>query len=204
MLGLLFLGIATGISAIGCCVDNKKAKDYSYKIDEQGRPTWIDRKGDQYINGEKTVWKYGYKNNKSVKVGVVTGKVYCDPEENQLRIFREDSERNREHCMKWGYTSYEKYVPELNKFVSCEMSTGKFIAKLDRKIENGKPVYRKYYLDIDAIKPKNPISYIPYTCEPTQPIWESMPGDEGIVISEEEFKSLNYWGGTHMGTHIKV
>lgn len=199
-LGLLFLGIAAGISGIGCCIDNKKAKDYSYKIDEQGRPTWIDRKGDKYVNGEKTVWKYDYKNNKEVEVGTRTGKIYSDPEQIFLNKQREWDERDKRMRMENGKKAYMKYVPELKQRITCEMNTGKFIAQLGREKIGDKWVYRKYYLDIDAIKPLNPISYLPDTCSPRQPVWERMPGDKGIVISEEEFKALNISGGSHLAT----
>lgn len=200
-LGLLFLGIMTCGSAIGCAIDNKKAKNHSYKIDEQGRPTWIDRKGDLYINGERTAPKYDYKNNKSVTVGVKTGTVYFDPEQNYLNREREWDEKRKQQNLGFGKKAYMKYVPELNRQITCEASTGKFIAELDRELVGDKWEYRKYYLDIDAIKPLNPISYLPYTCAPRHPINHRMPGDKGIVISKEEFIALNIWEGSHGGTY---
>ena len=44
-LGILLYGAMRAICGIGQAVQNKQMKDYSYKIDEKGRPTWIDRQG---------------------------------------------------------------------------------------------------------------------------------------------------------------
>ena len=52
-LGILLYGVLRAACGIGQAVENKQMKDYSYKIDEKGRPTWIDRQGNRYINGEK-------------------------------------------------------------------------------------------------------------------------------------------------------
>ena len=81
-LGLFLYGALRAICGIGQAVENKQMKDYSYKIDEKGRPTWIDREGHQYINGERVVATYDYKNQKLVYAGQRTGTVYIDPEQN--------------------------------------------------------------------------------------------------------------------------
>lgn len=204
-LGFFFLGTMLTGSDIKCGIDNVKAKNYSYRIDEKGRPTWIDRKGRPYINGERVVSKYDYQREELLQVGEKTGRVYFDPEVARLQKMEKTSEDNRQYSLKWGYTSYMKYVPELDKFITCEMSTGKFIAALTRGHDaNGQFEYRKFYLDIDAIKPKNPNKFMPSTCAPTQYVFYPMPGDEGIVISKEEFKALNCWFGSHGGRMIKV
>ena len=44
-LGLFIFGAMSAVCGIGRAIENKQMKDYSSKIDEQGRPTWIDREG---------------------------------------------------------------------------------------------------------------------------------------------------------------
>ena len=74
-LGILLYGAMRAICGIGQAVQNKQMKDYSYKIDEKGRPTWIDRQGNTYINGEKVIPTYDYTNHKLVYAGKNSGKV---------------------------------------------------------------------------------------------------------------------------------
>ena len=74
-LGILLYGALRAICGIGQAVENKQMKDYSYKIDEKGRPTWIDREGHRYINGERVISKFDSKNNQLIQVGQRTGTV---------------------------------------------------------------------------------------------------------------------------------
>lgn len=196
--GTLIFALMLGGSAVKCGIDNVKAKNCSYTHDEQGRATWINRKGETYINGEKVVPKYDYQNDKLLQVGSKSGKVYYDPDEVTLRRARYWDEEAKRNELSMGNKAYLKYVPEFEKRMTCEIETEKFIAQLSKcYMKDGSYKYYKYYLDIDAIKPKNPNKFMPYTMEPTHPINMKMPGDEGIEITEEEYRKLNIICGTH-------
>ena len=108
-LGILLYGALRAVCGIGQAIENKQMKDYSYKIDEKGRPTWIDRQGNQYINGEKVIATYDYKNKKLVYAGQRTGTVYIDPEQNQRDRLDRLNETRKQEAIKRGDLAYERY-----------------------------------------------------------------------------------------------
>ena len=178
-LGILLYGALRAICGMGKAVENKQMKDYSYKIDEKGRPTWIDREGHQYINGERVVATYDYKNQKLVYAGQRTGTVYIDSEQNTIDRLDRWSEERKQRAINDGELAYMKYDHVREKQITCEISTGKFIAELEGKKDG---TYWKYYLS------------------PTQDscmVHMKTEGDHGVQITQEEFDKLNIFGGTH-------
>lgn len=178
-LGLFLWGTMKAICGIGRAVENKQMKDFSYKIDEKGRPTWIDRQGNSYINGEKVVPTYDYDNHKLVYAGQKTGTVYIDPEQNQRDRLDAWSEKRKQEAIKEGKLAYMRYDHDRKKEITCEISTGRYIAYLEGD-ENGN--YRKYYL-----QPSQDFCHC--HCKPE--------GVAGIPITREEFDKLNIYFGTH-------
>lgn len=178
-LGLLLYGALRAACGIGKAVENKQMKDYSYKIDEKGRPTWIDRQGNQYINGERVVATYDYDRHKLVYAGQRTGTVYCDPEQNRINRIDAESEKRKQEAIKESKLAYMRYDHVRKRQITCEISTGKFIAYLEGD-ENGN--YKKYYL-----QPSQDFCHC--HCKPE--------GVAGVPITREEFDGLNIYYGTH-------
>ena len=178
-LGLFIWATMSAVCGIGKAIENKQMKDYSYKIDEKGRPTWIDREGNSYINGEKVVATYDYKNQKLVYAGQRTGTVYIDPEQNVRDRLDRQSEERKQKAIADGKLAYMRYDHVRKRQITCEISTGKFIAEISGD-ENGN--YRKYYLS-----PNNDYSHSHCKTE----------GDTGVPITREEFDKLNIYFGTH-------
>lgn len=178
-LGLFLYGAMRAICGIGQAVENKQMKDYSYKIDEKGRPTWIDRQGKRYINGEKVIATYDYKNQKLVYAGKNSGKVYYDPEQAQKDRLDARSDGYKQEAIKEGKLAYMRYDHVRKKSLTCEISTGKFIAYLEGK-EDG--AYYKYYLQPSQ-------DFCHSHCKPE--------GVAGVPITREEFDGLNIYFGTH-------
>ena len=183
-LGILLYGAMRAICGIGQAVENKQMKDYSYKIDEKGRPTWIDREGHQYINGERVVATYDYKNQKLVYAGQRTGTVYCDPEQNKRDRLDRWSEKRKQDAIEMGMLAYNKYNHVWKKQITTEISTGRPIAELIKRSDG---TYWKVYGTIDS--PKNE--------------WDIYIGSkhktgEPIQITREEFSKLNTVDGSHL------
>lgn len=178
--GLLFLGVALGISGINAAIDNQKMKNYSYKIDEKGRPTWIDREGNRYIDGEKTMWKMvedEYGNYYSRQVGINSGKVYNDPGAERRRKHEEDDRRNKKKSIEEGKLAYLKWSPEFKQNLTVEISTERVIALLS----NCRGKYKKFYA-------KSNCGFCNYV----------EVGDNGIEITKEEYEKLNILFGSHI------
>lgn len=178
-LGLFLYGALRAICGIGQAVENKQMKDYSYKIDEKGRPTWIDREGHQYINGERVVATYDYKNQKLVYAGQRTGKVYYDYQQDLLNRRNTEDEEEKADELSRGKLAYLKYDSISKRRLTCEISTGKFIAELEGRSDG---TYWKYYIEEDGHH------------------WivnRRAKGDTGIQITREEFDALNITLGTH-------
>ena len=183
-LGIFLYGALKAITGIGKAVENKQMKDYSYKIDEKGRPTWIDREGHQYINGERVVATYDYTNKKLVYAGKRTGTVYIDPEQNiRDRLDRWSEERKRS-AIERGMLAYGKYNHIWEKQITTEISTGRPIAELIKRSDG---TYWKYYGRIDSPKYKG-------ECY----IGSQHRIDEPIQITREEFSALDICGGSHL------
>ena len=178
-LGLLIYGALRAVCGIGQAVENKQMKDYSYKIDEKGRPTWIDREGHRYINGERVIATYDYNNHKLVYAGKNSGKVYYDPEQDLLnRMHKEDEEKKADELSR-GKLAYLKYDSISKRRLTCEISTGKFIVELEGRSDG---TYWKYYIEEDG----HHWIYFHKT--------ENSPC---VQITREEFDALNIKPGTH-------
>ena len=178
-LGILLYGAMRAICGIGQAVQNKQMKDYSYKIDEKGRPTWIDREGHQYINGERVVATYDYKNQKLVYAGQRTGKVYYDYQQDLLNRRNTEDEEEKADELSRGKLAYLKYDSISKRKLTCEISTGKFIVELEGRSDG---TYWKYYIEEDGHH------------------WivnRRAKGDPGIQITREKFDALNITLGTH-------
>ena len=180
MLGFLgFLGFlgALGISSAKCAIENERSKNETMRIDENGNRISYDRFCNKFVNGEKTYRetrhdKYG--NSHTYTIGVNSKKIYADSFDKKLQLMNEMDEKEKAHSLEEGYLAYNKYYPKLDKRLTTEISTGKIIACLYEYEKNGKKVYRKFYL-IDSCE------YHDFTAK----------GDEGIVITKEEYYALN-------------
>ena len=178
-LGILLYGALRSICGIGQAVENKQIKDYSYKIDEKGRPTWIDRQGNRYINGEKVVATYDYTNKKLVYTGQRTGKVYYDYQQDLLNKRNTEDEEEKADELSRGKLAYLKYDSISKRRLTCEISTGKFIAELEGRPDG---TYWKYYIEEDGCH------YI---------YFNKTKGSPCVQITREEFDALNIKPGTH-------
>ena len=178
-LGLFIYGALRAICGIGQAVENQQMKNYSYKIDEKGRSTWIDREGHQYINGERVVATYDYTNKKLVYAGQKTGKVYYDYQQDLLNRRNAEDEEEKADELSRGKLAYLKYDSISKRRLTCEISTGKFIAELEGRPDG---TYWKYYIEEDGHH------------------WivnRRAKGDPGIQITREKFDALNITLGTH-------
>ena len=178
-LGILLYGALRSICGIGQAVENKQIKDYSYKIDDKGRPTWIDRQGHQYINGERVVATYDYNNHKLVYAGQRTGKVYYDYQQDLLNRRNAEDEEEKADELSRGKLAYLKYDSISKHRLTCEISTGKFIAELEGRPDG---TYWKYYIEEDGCH------YI---------YFNKTKGSPCVQITREEFDALNIKPGTH-------
>ena len=183
-LGLFIYGALRAVCGIGQAIENKQMKDYSYKIDDQGRPTWIDREGKQYINGEKVVPTYDYKNQKLVFSGQRTGTVYIDPEKNTRDRLDRWSEKRKQDAIEMGMLAYNKYNHEWKKQITTEISTGRPIAELIKRSDG---TCWKVYGTIDAPKYKGEC-YVGCQHRTGEP----------IQITRDEFCKLNTVCGSHL------
>ena len=178
-LGILLYGALRSICGIGQAVENKQIKDYSYKIDDKGRPTWIDRQGHQYINGERVVATYDYNNHKLVYAGQRTGKVYYDYQQDLLNRRKSEDEEKKADELSRGKLAYLKYDSISKRKLTCEISTGKFIVELEGRPDG---TYWKYYIEEDGCH------YI---------YFNKTKGSPCVQITREEFDALNIKPGTH-------
>lgn len=181
-LGLLIGGLLFGGAAISAGIDNAKMMSKPYRYLDDGTPVYLDRKCKEWANGEKIVATYDYQNNKLVYAGQRSGKVYIDPEENTRRRMDEMSEKYKREAIERGYLAYKKYDHRVKRSITCEISTGKYIAALKGNKYGGG--YRKYYLNRPDFEFHN--------CHMKD------DNDEGIEITREEFNKLNIIGGSHM------
>ncbi|MBQ4523420.1 MAG: hypothetical protein IJA10_10805 [Lachnospiraceae bacterium] len=184
MLGLLIGGLILGGSAIKAGIENANMMSKPYTHLDDGTPIYIDRNCNEYVNGERMIATYDYKNQKLVYAGKRSGKVYIDPEANQRKRMDEMSEKNKREAIAKGMLAYLRYDHKREKSLTCEISTGKYIAQLKGK-EDG--TYWKYYLpDYEMILFSSPAE-----------------GDNGIEITQEEYDKLNILVvGTHYASDL--
>lgn len=181
-LGLLIGGLIFGCAAIKAGLENMDMKSSPYTHLEDGTPIYLDRKCNEWVNGEKMIATYDYQNQKLVYAGQRSGKVYIDPEANKKRRLDEMSEKYKREAIEAGRLAYAKYDHRAGRRLTCEISTGKYIAALQGDKYLG--VCRKYYL--------NRPDFDSFNCHCKD------EGDEGIEITREEFNKLNIIGGSHM------
>ena len=181
MFGLLLGGLIFAGAGIAAAIENSDMKSKPYTHLDDGTPVYLDRKCNEWVNGEKMIATYDYQNKKLVYAGQRSGKVYIDPEANQRRRMDEMSEKYKREAIEAGRLAYKKYDHRVKRFLTCEISTGKYIAALrGNKYGQG---YRKFYVKPD---------FDFYNCHC------KADGDEGIEITKEEFWGLNIVGGSHM------
>lgn len=183
MLGLLLFGTLWTACKIGEAVDNHQMKNYTYKVDEKGRPMWLDRKCNQYINGERVIATYDYTNKKLVYAGQRTGTVYFDPEQNTRDRMDRWSEERKQSAIERGMLAYGKYHHKWKKQLTTEISTGRTIGKIVGKSDG---TYWKYYAREDLPKYDGQMYYV-----------SDHIIDEPIQITRDEAIKLDIVGGSH-------
>lgn len=188
LIGALLLG-TLGISAA------KKASDNAYFMSKpagefkDGTSYYMDGELNTYANGEKVIKKV-VRNSagdiKLIEVGKKSGKVYRDVE--QERIDRSNN-HNLEQAKKMGKLVYIK-TDQRFKYISgdtrvtCEISTGRYIANI-RRNSNGTKCSKTYLVDNVTLENYN------------SNLWGEI--GETVEITEEEFDGLNILGYTpHM------
>lgn len=203
MLGaLLFLG-ALGVSGVLALKDNIDSLSEPVGQLKDGTPTYMDRKGKEYINGEPTrhesvLDEFGHWHE--YDIGVNSGKIYRDSFRKFMEEQRRYDNQNLENSKKRKKLAYEKYDPRFDRNITTEISTGKLISVLyESPSEN---IYRKFY---------HPDKIYKVCYDPTVPrekygfhLWplnvdynQSMEGDFGIPISKEEYAKLDILFGSH-------
>ena len=180
MFGLLISSLIFGGAYLSASIDNAKMMKSPYKYLKDGTPVYLDRKCQQWANGEKIIATYDYKNQKLVYAGNKSGRVYLDPEAERIKRMEAKSEENKREAIRIGKLAYLKYDHRTDMFVTCEISTGKYIAALKRT--RYKNECRKFYLQ-DGFEF--------FQCK------KITEGDEGVVITLDEFFGLNVIGGSH-------
>lgn len=173
MLGVLAFGALMATVGIGKAVENQKMKNYTYEIDDKGRPMWLDRECNRYINGEKVVSKVNYQTGNVYYAGQRSNTVYYDPEAERRKRREARNEERRKKAILSGKLAYQeevnfKFLFDSYKYATKEISTGKYIAKIDYFPH--KKECRKYYLAPDAKYP-----------------FDTIEDDEGVIITGEEY-----------------
>lgn len=138
----LLFALMTGGSAVKCGIENAQMMSKPYKYLDDGTPVYLDRLGNQHINGEKVISVYNYEKKCIQEVGQRTGKVYFDPEVAQRKRQEDWNERLRRDAIRKGRLTYEKYDVDRKKKFTCEISTGKYIAHVEGRSDG---TYWKYY-----------------------------------------------------------
>ena len=169
-LGLFLSALLGGTKAVGRAIENKKMKDYTYKVNENGQATWLDFDANQYVNGEKLVGKLERKPDGQLyrlEVGQRSGKVYVDPYENVM------SKMDRQNFLE--RSSSEKYHREFHCVASTELATEKIIICIYGS--DYSKIYRKWYLNNKVIDKYN------NSPEPDD-------NDFGVPITKDEYDRL--------------
>lgn len=181
------LGLLLKLGLHGAAAIDKFVKDRDYLsspafYDQEGRAVYIDSSGNHYINGEKVITEYDYKNKKLIEVGQRTRTVYNDPEEKARQRMVDWSERYKQESIEKGNLAYRKYNFEMKCFLTCEISTDRYISQLKGKKDG---TYLKFYLPCNA-KNKTDVE----------------EGDIGVQITQEEYDKLNIFDGTHFASDL--
>lgn len=185
LIGALLFGTAYAGSAIKCGLKNKKEMSSPCCYLKNGMPVYRDRIGNTYINGEKTYDDYKvdfYGHSHWMTVGCKTGTIYEDSWINYLDELNKEMNKEIEKQKKEGYLAYVRYDYVRKKNLTCEIFTGRYIAKLEGK-EDG--TYWKYYLAPNTIN-----------------LNDIVEGDCGVQITQEEYDKLNIFMGSHFASDL--
>jgi hypothetical protein len=191
ILGLIGLGVF-GASAVKCGIQDIDMMSSPSSYLDDGTPVYLDRKCNQYINGERVVYQEFFdKNVRTTKlIGTKSGKVYSDSHQKYLNKVKKENEEKRQQAINEGKLAYTKLYPRhtipnnmtnsiTDSRLTCECSTGKIIAKLECK-EDG--TCWKYYL--------TDLSYY------DDNIFDEY-SSQGYQITKEELQKLNVFPGSH-------
>ena len=184
-LGLLLFGLMAGGSAIKCGVENAKMMSKPYRYMDDGTPVYLDRLGNEHINGEKVTSKYNYQKGCMQDVGERSGRVYYDEQDVQRKRFEDWNEKERQDAIKKGRLIYKKYDVNRKKNFSCELSTGKYIAYIEGRDDG---TYWKYYV--------SPYRKFEHYEENTK-LFKEDSDNNPVEISIEEFDELRIYGGSY-------
>lgn len=185
----LFWGAAVGASAIKHAVTNSWCKNNLKDSLPNGVEYYVDADGKhRLLDGTVIIWK-GYGDREKV-VAVKTNKVIYDREveiDRENQMYELESKQN---SLENGNLLYIKRNKRCHNLPCLfEFSTNKQLAKI-AKFTNYKTKeveYRKWYF-FDHLREKYPDMDLRYAvCIPHDTI---KPGDEGVVITEEEFKRI--------------
>ena len=183
---LAFLGIYAG-SALNALADDVSMMKHSCTVDKDGNIHYIDRLCNEYINNER-VKKVETKDKNGVKlystVGVKSGRVYKTSYDGRTQRMFDISEQNKQMEIERGNLAYLQYNPYFGRHVTTEIATGKVITCLyeGKDPETGKMVYKKWYF-----RPE---------CQDKYDWRNTVKGDYGIDITEEEYEKLKIIGDT--------
>lgn len=183
---LAFLGIYAG-SAAKAAYDNYDMKKTTRRVDENGNVHYMDRLCNDYINGEQ-VKRVETTDRNGVKlystVGVNSGKAYKTSYDRRTQCLLDISEQNKQREIERGNLAYLQYNPYFGRNVTTEMATGRTITCLysGKNPETGKMIYKKWYF-----RPE---------CQDKYDWRNTVKGDYGIDITEEEYEKLKIIGDT--------
>jgi hypothetical protein len=147
-----------------------------------GVPYYMHHGSFYLYSGEKFVW-FGD------KAETLDGRVIYD-KEPEYKVVKE--KETNEKIIKYkekGFLFYEDWIDRCSKPVRIEIKTGKPIAKIQRKkMSDGTYECRKWYwYDINGASYSKELLK---SCAKTSDPNFIKPGDQGIVISENEFEKL--------------
>lgn len=175
-------GAVYAACGIGRFVRNEDFKRYTSKIDEQGRLSYMDCKGNRYINGEKLIDIYDRETNSITRIGKYSGTIY---DSQELRVI-EHNRKNRELAIADGRLAYPHWDAKRKCCLTVEISTGKVIYSLT---EYKNKCFKRYATEASLMN-YNSISLEP--CE------------EKIEISREESYKLHVPGGSDVVTNMNM
>ena len=178
MLGLVIGGLIFGGAAIGHAIKNADMKSSPYRYTDDGKPVYLDYECNEWINGEKVIPTYDYKNQKLVYAGAKTGTVYFDPQQAKAERMRKTfDEPNLKKSIERGELVYNRWYPEYEKVLTTEISTGKIIIKIGWDWKTG--MCKKYYYTGGYKKLHSTACFI---CP--------QENNKGVIISKEEYDKL--------------